>query len=80
MGLDLHSQLIEYLRAVGWALTASIGFSLGVAIAVFIFNNTDNDNQNIVTEHPKEHLQNEHMFVSDSLNNDFPIHQVDYNK
>ena len=38
MGLDLHSQLIEYLRAVGWALTASIGFSLGVAIAVLIFN------------------------------------------
>ena len=28
MGLDLHSQLLEYLRAIGWALTASIGFSL----------------------------------------------------
>ena len=38
MGLDLYSQIIEYLRAVGWALTASISFSLGVAIAVFIFN------------------------------------------
>ena len=43
MGLDLHSQLIEYLRAVGWALTASIGFSLGVAIAVLIFNKLSRD-------------------------------------
>ena len=38
MGLDLYAQLIEYLRAIGWALAASIGFSLGVAIAIFIFN------------------------------------------
>ena len=38
MGLDLYSQVIEYVRAIGWALTASIGFSFGVAIAVFIFN------------------------------------------
>ena len=43
MGLDLHSQLIEYLRAIGWALTASIGFSLGVAIAVMIFNKLSKD-------------------------------------
>ena len=43
MGLDLSSQLIEYLRAVGWALTASISFSLGVAIAVFIFNKLSRD-------------------------------------
>ena len=43
MGLDLQSQLIEYLRAVGWALTASIGFSLGVAIAVLIFNKLSRD-------------------------------------
>ena len=43
MGLDLQSQLIEYLRAVGWALAASIGFALGVAIAVFIFNKLSRD-------------------------------------
>ena len=43
MGLDLHSQLIEYIRAIGWALTASIGFSLGVAIAVMIFNKLSKD-------------------------------------
>tara|TARA_B100000945_G_C20237200_1_gene528171 strand:- start:217 stop:447 length:231 start_codon:yes stop_codon:yes gene_type:complete len=38
VGLDLNAQLIEYLRAIGWAIAASIGFSLGVSIAVFIFN------------------------------------------
>ena len=38
MGLDLQSQIIEYLRAMGWAITASIGFSVGVAIAISIFN------------------------------------------
>ena len=43
MGLDLISQLIEYCRGIGWALAASIGFSLGVAIAVFIFNKLSTD-------------------------------------
>ena len=38
MGLELNAQLIEYLRAIGWAITASIGFSIGVSIAVIIFN------------------------------------------
>ena len=38
MGLDLNAQLIEYLRAIGWAIDASIGFSIGVSIAVIIFN------------------------------------------
>ena len=43
MGLDLTSQLIEYLRAVGWALAAAIGFSLGVTNAVFIFDKLSTD-------------------------------------
>ncbi|NWJ44148.1 DUF350 domain-containing protein [Marine Group I thaumarchaeote] len=38
MGLDLNTQLIEYLRAIGWAIAASIGFSIGVSIAFIIFN------------------------------------------
>ena len=38
MGLDLSSQLIEYIRAVGWALAASIGFSLGISIALTVFD------------------------------------------
>ena len=38
MGLDLTSQVIEYLRAVGWALTASIGFAIGISIALTVFD------------------------------------------
>ena len=38
MGLDLTSQLIEYLRAIGWALAASIGFSIGISIALTVFD------------------------------------------
>ncbi len=46
MGLDLTSQLIEYLRAVGWALAASIGFSLGISIALTVFDKmTPHSNQ-----------------------------------
>ena len=37
MGLDLTSQVIEYLRAVGWALAASIGFAIGISIALTVF-------------------------------------------
>ena len=43
MGLELNAQLIEYLRAIGWAITASIAFSIGVSIAVFIFNKLSKD-------------------------------------
>ena len=38
MGLDLNSQLIEYLRAIGCALAASIGFSIGISIALTVFD------------------------------------------
>ena len=38
MGLELNAQIIEYLRAIGWALTASIGFSLGIGIALTVFD------------------------------------------
>ena len=38
MGLDLNAQLIQYLRAIGWAIVASIGILIGVSIAVIIFN------------------------------------------
>ena len=43
MGLDFTAQIIEYLRAVGWAVSAAIGFSVGVSIAVFIFNKLSSD-------------------------------------
>jgi len=38
MGLDLNPQWIEYLRAIGWAIVASIGILIGVSIAVISFN------------------------------------------
>ena len=38
MGLDLTSQLFEYLRAIGWAFAASIGFSIGIGIALTVFD------------------------------------------
>ncbi len=46
MGLDLSVQLTEYLRAIGWAISASIGFSLGIGIALTVFDKlTPNINQ-----------------------------------
>ena len=35
--LSFTDTLILYLRTIGWALAVSIGFSLGTAIAIFIF-------------------------------------------
>ena len=35
--LDIGDTLQLYLRTIGWALTVSIGFSLGTAIAIWIF-------------------------------------------
>ena len=53
-GSDIKS---NYWFTTNFKTTLSFSFVLTI-IAVFIFNNTDNDNQNIVTEHPKEHFQN----------------------
>ncbi|UCH62759.1 MAG: DUF350 domain-containing protein [Fidelibacterota bacterium] len=36
--LSIGDTFILYLRAIGWALAVSIGFSLGTAIAVWIFS------------------------------------------
>ena len=38
MGLDFLTQMEMYIRAMGWIITASIGFSTGVAIAIIIFD------------------------------------------
>jgi len=38
MGLDLTSQLIQFATAIGWVLSAAIGFSLGVGIALTMFD------------------------------------------
>ena len=38
MGLDLITTLEQYVRAIGWTISASIGFAIGVAIALWIFD------------------------------------------
>lgn len=35
--LTIGDTLVLYLRTIGWALAVSIGFSLGTAIAIWIF-------------------------------------------
>ncbi len=35
--LSFSDTLIMYLRTIGWALAVSIGFSMGTAIAIWIF-------------------------------------------
>lgn len=35
--LSFGDTLLLYLRTIGWALAVSIGFSLGTALAIFIF-------------------------------------------
>ena len=38
MGLDLITTLEQYARAIGWTISASVGFAIGVAIALWIFD------------------------------------------
>ena len=33
LGLGLEETLLQYLRAVGWSVTAAVGFAFGVGIA-----------------------------------------------
>ena len=35
--LTIGDTLVLYLRTIGWALAVSIGFSMGTALAVWIF-------------------------------------------
>ena len=41
--LSLGDTLIQFLRTIGWALAVSIGFSLGTAIAIWIFGLVSRD-------------------------------------
>ena len=38
MGLELITTLEQYARAIGWTISASVGFAIGVAIAIWIFD------------------------------------------
>ncbi len=41
--LSFGDTLMQYLRTIGWALAVSIGFSLGTAIAIWIFGLVSRD-------------------------------------
>jgi len=41
--LSLGDTLIQFLRTIGWAVAVSIGFSLGTAIAIWIFGIVSRD-------------------------------------
>ena len=34
----IESTLLNYLRAIGWSITAAIGFSFGVGLAIKVFD------------------------------------------
>ena len=41
--LSFGDTLMQFLRTIGWALAVSIGFSLGTAIAIWIFGLVSRD-------------------------------------
>jgi len=41
--LSFSDTLMQYLRTIGWGLAVSIGFSLGTAIAIWIFGLVSRD-------------------------------------
>ncbi len=34
----IESTLMSYLRAIGWSITAAIGFSFGIGLAIKVFD------------------------------------------
>ena len=38
LGLGLEETLFQYVRAVGWSVTAAVGFAFGVGIALKVFD------------------------------------------
>ena len=38
LGLGLEETLLQYLRAVGWSITAAVGFAFGIGIALKVFD------------------------------------------
>ena len=43
IGLGLEETLLPYLRAVGWSVTAAVGFAFGVGIALKVFDYLSTD-------------------------------------
>ena len=43
IGLGLEETLLQYLRAVGWSVTAAVGFAFGVGITLKVFDYLSTD-------------------------------------
>ena len=37
-GLDWGTILMQYARAIGWSITAAVGFAFGIGIALKVFD------------------------------------------
>ena len=66
IGLGLEETLLQYLRAVGWSVTAAVGFAFGVGIALKVFDwlSTDIDEWEEIIPDPEYGI-----FVIAVLNN-----------
>ena len=42
-GLDWGTILIQYARAIGWSITAAVGFAFGIGIALKVFDMLSTD-------------------------------------
>ena len=57
IGLGLEETLLQYLRAVGWSVTAAVGFAFGVGIALKVFDylSTDIDEWEEIKKHVSDY-------------------------
>ena len=42
-GLDWGTILMQYIRAIGWSITAAVGFAFGIGIALKVFDMLSTD-------------------------------------
>ena len=42
-GLDWGTILMQYVRAIGWSITATVGFAFGIGIALKVFDMLSTD-------------------------------------
>ena len=55
LGLGLEETLLQYLRAVGWSVTAAVGFAFGVGIALKVFDYLSTDIDAVSYKHLRAH-------------------------
>ena len=75
LGLGLEETLLQYVRAVGWSVTAAVGFAFGVGIALKVFDwlSTDIDEWE---EIKKGNMGVAYIFVALIVMVGFLVHKV----